>query len=551
MSTSPALYPLALQIVWFKRDLRAVDHDPLAEAAAAGPVLPLYIVEPGLWQQPDAAGRHWAFIRESLVELRATLAAMGQPLVVRSGEAVAILEALRQQQTIAAFWSHEETGNAWTFARDRAVAGWARAHDITWHERRQFGVIRGLRDRTGWAREWDRLMRRPPLPTPARLPTLASIDPGSIPDKPDPGLSDDPCPGRQAGGRRAGLTMLHSFLETRGRPYRAAMATPIQGESACSRLSPHLAYGTLSLREIHSAAAAKKADLADLPEAERQDWAGALKAFEARLHWHCHFIQKLESEPTIETRNFHSAYDGLRTTDPRLLEAWAAGRTGWPFVDACMAMLTVTGWLNFRMRAMLMAVASYQLLMHWREPGLVLARRFVDYEPGIHWSQCQMQSGTTGINTVRIYNPIKQGREQDPEGRFIRRWCPELAAVPLPYLHTPWTMPESLQQALGCRLGRDYPWPVVDQAAAAERARDAVWGVRRSATFGPAAEAIQNRHGSRRSGVSQSSHRRPRRNGGHTRPHREQQRTADPAAQLDLDLCRHSPSGLPSDVKIA
>jgi len=541
MSTPPALppsvlHPPALHIVWFKRDLRAHDHDPLTEAAARGPVLPLYIVEPGLWQQPDAAGRHWAFIRESLVELRATLAAMGQPLLVRSGDAAAVLEALRQQHTIAALWSHEETGNAWTFARDRTVAGWARTHGIPWHERRQFGVIRGLRDRTGWARRWDRLMRRPALPAPASLRTLPSIDPDPIPDRPAPSLADDPCPGRQTGGRRAGLATLESFLATRGRPYRAAMATPLEGESACSRLSPHLAYGTLSLREVYTAAVAKKAGLADLPAPERPDWAGALRAFEARLHWHCHFIQKLESEPAIETRNFHSAYDGLRTTEPRLLDAWAAGRTGWPFVDACMRMVTATGWLNFRMRAMLMAVASYQLFMHWREPGLVLARRFTDYEPGIHWSQCQMQSGTTGINTVRIYNTIKQGRDQDPEGRFIRRWCPELAAVPLPWLHTPWTMPESLQLQVGCRLGRDYPRPVVDQAAAAERARDTIWGVRRDGTFRATAEAIQKRHGSRRSGVSQPSRQRSGPTVGRTRSKADQRRTADPAAQLDLDL---------------
>lgn len=528
MRPSPALH-----VVWFKRDLRAHDHDPLAEAAARGPVLPLYIVEPGLWQQPDAAGRHWAFIRESLVELRAALAGMGQPLVVRRGEAVAVLEALRREHAIAALWSHAETGNAWTFARDRVVADWARAHGIMWHERRQFGVIRGLRDRTGWARKWERLMRRPALPAPARLPALPSIDPGPIPTWPDPSLVDDPCPGRQAGGRQAGLATLQSFLESRGRPYRAAMATPLEGESACSRLSPHLAYGTLSLREVYSAVSARKAGLAELPEIERRDWSGALQAFEARLHWHCHFIQKLESEPAIETRNFHSAYDGLRSTDPRLLEAWAAGHTGWPFVDACMAMLTATGWLNFRMRAMLMAVASYQLFMHWREPGLVLARRFTDYEPGIHWAQCQMQSGTTGINTVRIYNPIKQGREQDPDGRFIRRWCPALAAVPLAYLHTPWTMPESLQQNLGCRLGRDYPWPVVDHAAAASRAREAIWGVRRDIAFGTTAAAIQNRHGSRRSGVPQPSR---RRTGGRARPNRDQHRTDGTAAQFDIDL---------------
>jgi deoxyribodipyrimidine photo-lyase len=313
------------------------------------------------------------------------------------------------------------------------------------------------------------------------------------------------------------------------------MASPLLGETACSRLSPHLAHGTLSLREVYNTTLAAKASLDARPQSERHDWAGALKAFEARLHWHCHFIQKLESEPAIETENFHQAYDGLRTTEPRLLEAWATGRTGWPFVDACMAMLTATGWLNFRMRAMLMAVASYQLFMHWREPGLVLARRFTDYEPGIHWSQCQMQSGTTGINTIRIYNPIKQGQEQDPDGHFIRRWCPALARLPLCYLHTPWTMPEMLQADSGFRLGRDYPWPVVDQAAAAKHAREAVWGARRGVTFRLDAEAIQKRHGSRASGIPRLTSRRAEPADGRA-PRRRPRPKGCTNAQLDLDF---------------
>ena len=266
------------------------------------------------------------------------------------------------------------------------------------------------------------------------------------------------------------------------------------------------------MREVYQSIRAQEATIDILPETERRTWAGSLAAFEARLHWHCHFIQKLESEPAIEHRNFHPAYDGLRVTDPELLAAWADGRTGWPFVDACMRMLQATGWLNFRMRAMLMAVAGYQLFMHWREPGLVLARRFLDYEPGIHWSQCQMQSGTTGINTVRIYNPTKQGRDQDPLGIFTRRWCPELAQVPLSHLFAPWTMPDTLQVQSGCRIGQDYPAPVVDQAATARRAREAVWGVRQRVGFDRTAEAVQQRHGSRRAGIRRSAARRTGRN---------------------------------------
>ncbi len=136
-----------------------------------------------------------------------------------------------------------------------------------------------------------------------------------------------------------------------------------------------------------------------LADAQRPEgYAASLQSFEGRLHWHCHFIQKLESEPAIEQRNVHRGFDGLRNegelTDEerRRLEAWCTGRTGFPFVDACMRSLIATGWINFRMRAMLVSFASYQLWLHWRATGEHLARQFLDYEPGIHWPQVRSTS---------------------------------------------------------------------------------------------------------------------------------------------------------------
>jgi deoxyribodipyrimidine photo-lyase len=499
-----------VQIVWFKRDLRVTDHAPLAEAAGRGPVLPLHVVEPRCWHEPDTSGRQLAFLGESLAGLREMLALLGQPLVVRVGEAVEVLEALRQRLPVGAIWSHEETGNAWTFARDRRVAAWARAHGIPWHERRQTGVIRRLPSRDGWAERWDRFMRRPVVPVPLHLLPVPEVEPGPIPTEDDLGLAADPCPGRQTGGRRAGKATLRSFLLERGRPYQKAMSSPVAGAVHGSRLSPHLAFGTLSVREALQAAEARLADLGGLPPEERRPWRGALGSFIGRLRWHCHFMQKLESEPGIEHHAFHPAYEGLRGDDAARLAAWADGRTGWPFVDACLRLLAATGWLNFRMRAMVASVAAHQLWLDWRSTGLVLARRFTDHEPGIHWPQMQMQSGTTGINTIRIYNPVKQGQDQDPDGSFVRRWCPELARVPARWIHTPWRLPPLEQAAAGCRIGRDYPAPLVDHAAAARAARDAVWAVRRKAGFAAAADAIQARHGSRRSGLPQPEERRAR-----------------------------------------
>jgi deoxyribodipyrimidine photo-lyase len=363
-------------------------------------------------------------------------------------------------------------------------------------------VLRGLRRRAGWAGHWERFVRDAPPPVPAMLRSPAGEDPGRIPTADELGLAADPCPQRQRGGRRQALRLLDSFVAEggRGARYHREMSSPRSATRACSRLSPHLAFGNIGLRETIDAVRAARDALALVPGAPAAVQRRALVAYESRLHWHCHFIQKLESEPAIEFHNMHRGYDGLRPAeaDRESLHAWSTGTTGWPMVDACMRMLIEHGWINFRMRAMLVAVASWHLWLPWRDTGLVLARRFTDYEPGIHWSQMQMQSGTTGINIPRMYNPVKQSRDQDPQGAFIRRWIPALARVPDGWIHEPWRMPESLQRAQGCVIGRDYPAPLIDheQAAREARARLAQWRGRPG--MGERSRAVLIRHGSRK-----------------------------------------------------
>lgn len=491
-----------LNIVWFKRDLRTADHRPLASAAQAGPVLPLYIAEPELWSQPDASARQWDFVSESLLELQGDLGRLGQPLCVRVGDAVGILRAIHRKYGIAALWSHEETGNGWTYARDLAVAAWAKDAGVPWREARQFGVIRGLRSRNGWARAWDRDMAEPITPPPAALPPLAGEWPAHIPTSRELGLADDPCPHRQRGGRAQALATLNSFLGERGRDYRYRMSSPVTAFDASSRLSSHLTWGTISMREVAQATWARMRALKASSDPRSRNWRASMISFAGRQHWHCHFMQKLEDEPRIEFENLHPAYDGLRpdAADRERLAAWGDGRTGYPFVDACMRALDQHGWINFRMRAMLMSFASYHLWLPWRDSGLILARKFVDYEPGIHWSQVQMQSGTTGINTIRIYNPVKQGLDQDPDGTFVRRYLPELAGVPDAFLHQPWLWPGASHLP--------YPAPIVDNASAAKAAREAVHNVRGNAEYQRAAGAIVVKHGSRTAGLPMTGQKR-------------------------------------------
>jgi deoxyribodipyrimidine photo-lyase len=493
-----------IEIVWFKRDLRLSDHGALLKACESGrPIVPLYIFEPELWQQPELSGRHFDFLIECLKDLDHALVKRGAGLIVKIGEAVDVLSRLHAEHGIAALHAHEETGLMWTFARDKAVRAFTKKTGIAMFEQRQHGVWRGFHNRNGWAKRWDDMMAMPPMPAPKTIP-FAPITSDPWPSKSDLAIASDLCPQRQIGGRIEGLACLEGFLSTRGRFYRKAMSNPVDGAVACSRISPHLAFGTVSMREaLHSASRA----LVHHQQTNDSFYAGSISSFIARLHWHCHFIQKLEDQPDIELLNLHPGYTGLRPIGPdqaALAQAWIEGRTGFPFVDACMRSLAATGWLNFRMRAMVMSFSSYHLWQDWRLPSQLLARQFTDFEPGIHFSQAQMQSGTTGINTARIYNPIKQSIDQDPSGEFIRTWVTELRHLPIDLIHEPWRASSDLLAQSARSDGTVfYPDRLVDHEVAAAYARTQIYTVRADKSHKAAAGAIQNQHGSRKSGLAQ------------------------------------------------
>jgi len=501
-----------LQAVWFKRDLRLTDHAALCAAAGRGPTVGLVVYEPSLWSLPDASGRHAAFYAEALADLLKDAQAHGLPMLVVQGEMLEVL-----QRLLAAsgegfdLHGHEETGNWASFERDKAVSRWCRDHGVGWFELPQNNVVRRLKDRDQWARHWDERMTQSIQARPDGLlqlnrglirhwvdrlsPVMSSeVEGGFAKAGPDEHLlqpwldlaATDDCPGRQVAGRAQAQERLRSFLDGRGLRYRGHMSSPGTSETSCSRLSADLAWGVLSIREVvqavWSARVRWQSELTapGLPHPDAKAMLMSLKSFESRLHWRCHFIQKLESEPQMQFRCLHPATRGLRNegeltdVESQRLQAWMEGRTGYAFVDACMRYLQHNGWINFRMRAMLISFASQHLWLHWRKTGEHLARLYTDYEPGIHWPQIQMQSGTTGINTIRIYNPVKQGLDQDPTGIFVARWAPEYSEL----------------------MGQP-PAPIVDHLEAAKSARDRLWALRKDGQAKAQARQIFEKHGSR------------------------------------------------------
>jgi deoxyribodipyrimidine photo-lyase len=487
-------------IVWFKRDLRVSDHAPLVAAAASGlPVLPLFIVETDYWKTPVASRRHWCFQHDCLVSLNQSLCHLGQSLIVRvADDALVAMQALAQTVRIQHIYAHEETGNDWTYQRDLRVRAWCHEVHVPLTEYPYNGVVRRLKSRDEWSAIRNQRMAQSLIAAPDHLlPLSVSVHSDALPRKTDPRFGPPLHGVVQKGGRVDAERTLAGFLEVRAKDYLYQISAPGASELSCSRLSTHLAYGVLSMKEVlHSLNQRVKGLMPD----EKKAFSRSLAAFRSRLSWRDHFIQKIEDQPSIEYRCMHSGCEKMRPLpgNADFLHAWEVGQTGYPFIDACMRNLVYQGWITFRMRAMLVSFASYHLWLDWRETGHHLARTFTDYEPGIHYSQLQMQSGVTGINALRIYSPIKQSQEHDPEGKYIKQWVPELASVPVAYIHEPWTMPPLLQTECGIQIGQDYPAPIVDHQTAIRSAREQISAVRKQSDFRDKAVKVFQKLGSRR-----------------------------------------------------
>ena len=464
-----------INIVWFKRDLRFTDHAPLYFAQQeAVPVLLLYCFEPSVMAGADSDVRHWRFVYQSLQNMQEKLTEVRGTLHIFHSEVLTILSAIEKQYCIKAIFSHQEIGNKLTYDRDKKVTTFAQQNSIKWNEYQHNAVVRGLKSRKNWDALWTQTMRLSPLlvdETNWNFVQLPALLYASLKGKDLAEEIKTINKNFQQGGETLAWRYLESFIKERCVNYSRHISKPELSRKGCSRMSPYLAYGNISMKMLYQYC---------MQHYQSSLNKRALSNFISRLHWHCHFMQKFEDECRMEFENVNRGYDAIiKIKNEAYIKAWQSGKTGVPLIDACMRCVVATGYLNFRMRALVVSFFTFNLWQDWKDLHF-LARQFLDYEPGIHYPQLQMQAGVTGVNTIRIYNPIKNSQEHDTDGIFLKKWLPELKDIPAKLIHEPWKLSSIEQQLYNCKIGIDYPTPIIDIEQTRKTASDVVWNLRKS-----------------------------------------------------------------------
>lgn len=478
-------------IWWIKRDLRLLDNPALNQALEmCEQVLPVYVFEPDWLKAEDTSSFHVQAVLQALEDLRAGLQARGASLVILKGRMTEVLNFLQQQHPFEALFSHQEIGSDRTSTRNRQLESWCQLRGIDWHQPMQTGVFRdgGRQLRENRWRNW---IGEPLEPVPERIPCPETSLGQSLPELASFGLW---LPARaqaaqlQLVNERMARRTLKTFLAERGLEYAEAVDSPSRSLEHSSRLSVHLAWGTLSPRVVWQQTRARLRSLDEAEDDASRQWRDSLESFRHRLQWRDHFIQRLASEPEMEFRALHPAYRYLPQEQRhahRYLQAWSSGQTGYPLVDAAMRCLNATGFINFQLRALLVSFACHVLHLDWRSIHPHLAKSFRDYEPGIHLSQLQMQAGVSGINSLRVYSPLRQLMLRDPRLEFVQLWVPELKGTTLAEL------------SLGDPSRFDYPAPIVEFGPRARQTLEQIYAIKRQEQHSPATLEVVNKHADR------------------------------------------------------
>ncbi len=464
----------------FQRDFRIADNPALSAAASAGPVIPLYVLDDGAsgeWAM-GAASRWW--LHGSLASLQSDLRQRGSDLVLRRGDAVAIVTSLLEETQAAAVHmtrAHEPLARQLetrlkTLCNRQGVAFRRYPGSLLAEpEEIRSKSGEGFRVFTPFYRALTDKPPRAPLPAPlllsapAQWPASDDLDAwGLLPRAPDwaRGLRATWTPGEkvaQARVRRMIERGLGSYIEGRDRPDRAAT----------SMLSPSLRFGEISPRQCWQA-------LSMAAEGDARLAAGA-NALLRQLAWREFFHHLLYHWPDLAEAPLRSEFgefpwDSDAARAAKRLRAWTRGQTGYPIVDAGMRQLWETGWMHNRVRMITASFLTKHLLIHWRLGANWFWDTLVDADLANNsggW-QWVAGSGADAAPYFRIFNPVLQGQKFDPDGAYVRRFAPELARLPERYIHAPWEAPAECLAAAGVRLGVDYPMPIIDHATARRQA---------------------------------------------------------------------------------
>jgi deoxyribodipyrimidine photo-lyase len=483
-------------IYWHKRDLRLLDNPALHLSLQLSQqniveFLPILGLETDLIKNELTSYEFGNFYQFGFISAAIPLVRNYQHFGIHASlfyePILTFLERLNHKRTITILVSHQEHGTCGTYQRDKNVAEFCQKNGIKWHQIPPSGVVRNLSSRDIRDKLVKQYLKSKALPVPSfeRIKNYVYLDNQPILDlfiSIQAQIAKDH--NLQSASEKNAHFCLQSFTTERSAGYRGGISSPNKALESGSRLSQYLAFGSVSLRYVEQYFWTQIKLTQD-----KKIRAGILAAMK-RLYWREHFIQRLETDSNMPDVAIHPDYNLIEYNN-QFLESYQAARTGEPLIDACLRCLKATGFINFRMRAMLISYGVFGLDINWRDLGKFLATIFLDYEPGIHWSQIQMQSGVTGINTIRVYSPHKQLLDQDPDCIFVKKWIPELKDLNNNQIH------DYLNQSLYSLTEGKYPDPIVDFKFASKINKAKIYSIR-SKTTKESSQKVFIKHGSRK-----------------------------------------------------